>query len=161
MDSPFRRPEQILAYRPLQRILESKRQDLWIIGPADTVLSAMQIMAEKNIGFLVVMKRNKLIGVVSERDCTRYVALAKRSPESTTVADIMIRNVVTVNIAHTFAECLKLMHQHSIRHLPVVDNGKVVTVVSIRDLLGEAVNHNAKIIEEIERERLEIFTSMA
>jgi CBS domain-containing protein len=71
----------------------------------------------------------------------------------------MIRNVVTVDIGHTFADCLRLMHQHSIRHLPVVDNGKTVAVVSIRDLLSEAVVHNAKVIEELERERLTVFTS--
>jgi CBS-domain-containing membrane protein len=87
--------------------------------------------------------------------------LAKKSLESTTIADIMVRDIVTIDIDHTFADCLRLMHQHGIRHLPVIDSGKVVTVVSIRDLLSEAVAHNAKIIEELERERLTIFTSTA
>lgn len=161
MDTPIRRPEEILAYRSLRRILASKPRALWTVTPADSVLTALQIMADKNIGFLVVMEREAIAGVVSERDCARRVVLAKKSPESTTIADIMVRNVITVDIAHTFADCLRLMHQHGIRHLPVIDNGKVVAVVSIRDLLSEAVAHNAKIIEELERERLTIFTSTA
>ena len=73
----------------------------------------------------------------------------------------MVRDVVTVDPPSTFADCLRLMHQHGIRHLPVVDRGKPIAVVSIRDLLGEAVAHHAKIIAELERERLTIFTSTA
>ena len=161
MDNPIRRPEEILAYRSLRRILASKAKALWTVTPTDNVLTALQMMADKNIGFLVVMERDKLMGVVSERDCARRVVLAKKSPDSTPVSDIMVRNVVTIDIGHTFADCLRLMHQHSIRHLPVIDNGKVVAVVSIRDLLSEAVEHNAKIIEQLERERLTIFTSTA
>ena len=159
MDTPIRRPEEILAYRSLRRILASKPEALWTVAPADSVLTAEQMMADKNIGLVVVMEGSKLAGVLSERDCARRVLLARKSPESTPVADIMVRNVVTIDAEHTFADCLRLMHKHSIRHLPVVDNGKVIAVVSIRDLLSEAVAHNAKIIEELERERLTIFTS--
>lgn len=161
MDRPIRRPEEILAFRSLQRILESKPRALWTVAPTDSVLTALQTMADKNIGFVVVLERDALVGVVSERDCARRVVLARKSPEETPVADIMVRNVITADRAHTFADCLRLMHQHGIRHLPVVDKGKVVTVVSIRDLLSEAVAHHAKIIAELERERLTIFTSTA
>jgi|SRR5262245_8372677 len=161
MDNPLRRPEEILAYRSLRRVLASKPKALWTVAPADSVLTALQIMVDKDIGLVVVMDRDKLAGVLSERDCARRVLLAKKSPESTPVADIMVRNVVTIDVEYTFADCLRLMHQHNIRHLPVVENGKVITVVSIRDLLSEAVTHNAKIIDELERERLTIFTSTA
>jgi CBS domain-containing protein len=159
MDNPIRRPEEILAYRSLRRILASKPEALWTVTPADSVLTAQQMMADKDIGLVVVMEGSKLAGVLSERDCARRVLLARKSPESTPVADIMVRNVVTIDAEHTFADCLRLMHKHSIRHLPVVDNGKVIAVVSIRDLLSEAVAHNAKIIEKLELERLTIFTS--
>ena len=159
MDNPIRRPEEILAYRSLRRILASKPEALWAVAPADSVLTAQQMMADKDIGLVVVMEGSKLAGVLSERDCARRVFLARKSPESTPVADIMVRNVVTIDAEHTFADCLRLMHKHSIRHLPVVDNGKVIAVVSIRDLLSEAVAHNAKIIEKLELERLTIFTS--
>jgi len=161
MDIPIRRPEEILAYRSLRLIPASKPKALWTVSPADSVLTALQIMAEKDIGLVVVMERDTLAGVLSERDCARRVLLAKKSPELASVADIMVRNVVTTDAEHTFADCLRLMHQHGIRHLPVVEHGQVISVVSIRDLLSEAVRHNAKIIEELERERLTIFTSTA
>lgn len=161
MDSPIRRPEEILAYRPLRRILGSEPWALWTVGPADSVLTATRIMADKNIGFLVVLEKAALVGVLSERDCVRRVVLANKPPEATPVADIMVRSVVTVDLAYAFADCLRLMHQHGIRHLPVVDNGKAVAVISIRDLLSEAVKHHEKIIAELELERLTMFTSTA
>ena len=161
MDTPIRQPEEILAYRSLRRILASKPKALWTVSPTDNVLTALQIMAEKDIGLLVVMEGDKLVGVLSERDCARRVLLAKKIAESTPVADVMVRNVVTIDADHTFADCLRLMHKHGIRHLPVVEHGQVIAVVSIRDLLSEAVTHNAKIIEELELERLTIFTSTA
>jgi CBS domain-containing protein len=159
MDHLIRRPDEILAFRPLQKILESKPKDLWIVSPADNVRVALRLMAEKKVGFLVVMERDRLAGVISERDFARWAARESKSADATSVADIMVRNVVTANPSHTFPECLKLMHQHGIRHLPVLYGGKVITVVSIRDLLGEAVTHHAKIIAELERERLTLFTS--
>ena len=161
MDHPIRRPEEILAYRALRQVLGSKPRALWTVSPVDNVLAALQIMDNKNIGFLVVLDQATLVGVVSERDFVRRVVLAKKPLESTPVADIIIRKVVTVDLGQTFADCLRLMHQHNIRHLPVVDAGKVIAVISIRDLLSEAVAVHAKIIAELERERMTIFTSTA
>lgn len=161
MDHPIRRPEEILAYRPLRQILEAKPKDLWTVTPGDDVVAAVRLMSEKDIGFLVVLERGALVGVLSERDCARRVLLSGKPADATAVSEIMVRDVVTADLAHTFADCLRLMHQHGIRHLPVVDQGRVVAVVSIRDLLGEAVTHHAKIIAELERERMEIFTSTA
>src|SRR6266403_4886914 len=118
MDHPLRRPEEILAYRTLKQILKSG--SVWTIGPADTVMAAVRLMEEKNIGFLVVLEKEAIAGVVSERDCVRRVVLAGKSPEATAVRDIMVKNVVKVGIEDTFAECLRLMHAHGIRHLPVL-----------------------------------------
>jgi CBS-domain-containing membrane protein len=87
--------------------------------------------------------------------------VANKLPETTPVADVMTRDVVTVEFDHAFADCLRLMHRHGIRHLPAVANKKAVAVVSIRDLLGEAVKHHEQIINDLERERLTIFTSTA
>jgi len=159
MDHPLRRPEEILAYRPLKQILRSEA--VWTIDPSDNVLAAVRIMAEKNIGFLVVLENGTIAGVVSERDCLRRVVLAGKLPEATAVRDIMVKDVVKVESEQTFAECLRLMHAHGIRHLPVLAKDKVIGVVSIRDLLREAVEHHARIIGELERERMTIFTSMA
>jgi len=159
MDQPIRRPEDILAYRPLQRMLGSDPRPVWSVGPADSVMAALQIMADRNIGFLVVLDKGRLVGVLSERDCARRAVLAKKPLDSTPVADIMVRDVVTVDLSRTFAECLRLMHERGFRHLPVLSDGKVIAVLSVRDLMSEAVDHHAKVIAELERERLTIFTS--
>jgi CBS domain-containing protein len=159
MDHPLRRPEDILAYRPLQQMLKSSA--LWTVAPSDTVLAAARIMAEKNIGFLVVLEDGKIVGVLSERDCIRRVILAGKSPEVTLIADIMVRDVVKATLENTFVDCLRLMHAHGIRHLPVLDNNKTIGVISIRDLLREAVEHHAKVISELESERMQMLTSTA
>src|SRR5689334_754897 len=161
MDHPLRRPEEILAYRPLKQILAARPKALWRVGPNDNALLAMRLMAEKNIGLIVVMEKAAIVGVLSERDCVRRLVLAGKSPEATPVGDIMVRDVVKVDIASTFADCLKLMHEHRIRHLPVMEDGVVIGVISIRDLLSEAVAHHARVIGELEKERLTMVTSTA
>ena len=102
-----------------------------------------------------------IVGVLSERDCVRRLVLAGKSAEATPVADIMVRDVIKADLSHTFVDCLRLMHTHRIRHLPVVDNGTAIDVVSVRDLLNEAVTHHAKVIGELERERMMMLTSTA
>jgi CBS domain-containing protein len=161
MDNPLRQPDQILAYRSLKQIIAAKPRSLWTVGPGDSALAAMRLMAEKNVGLVVVTERGAIAGVLSERDCVRRLVLAGKTPELTPVADIMVRNVITIDLTKTFADCLKLMHQHDIRHLPVVENGTPLTVISIRDLLAEAVQHHARVIGELERERMTMFTSTA
>jgi signal-transduction protein with cAMP-binding, CBS, and nucleotidyltransferase domain len=157
----LRRPEEILAYRTLDRVLGPKPWAVWSVGPADSVMAALQLMADHNVGFVVVLENDRLVGVLSERDCARRVLLARKPADGTPVADVMAREVVTVDLSHTFADCLRLMHRHGLRHLPVMDQSKVAAVVSVRDLMSEAVDHHAKIIAALERERLTIFTSTA
>lgn len=161
MDRPLRRPEEILAYRSLKQIIAAKPRSLWAVAPTDNALTAMRLMAEQNIGLVVATEHGAIAGVLSERDCVRRLVLAGKAPELTPVADIMVRDVITIDLAKTFADCLKLMHQHDIRHLPVVENGAPITVISIRDLLAEAVQHHARVIGELERERMTMFTSTA
>jgi CBS domain-containing protein len=161
MDHPLRHPEEILAYRSLKQILAAKPRALWTVDPSDDALTAVRLMAEKKIGFLVVIERDAIVGVLSERDCVRRLVLAGKSPEATPVADIMTRDVIKADLAHTFVDCLRLMHTHGIRHLPVVENGAAIDVISVRDLLSEAVTHHAKVISELERERMMMLTSTA
>jgi signal-transduction protein with cAMP-binding, CBS, and nucleotidyltransferase domain len=161
MNPTLRRPEEILAYRSLRQILGPEPWSLWTVGPADSVLTALRIMADKNIGFLVVAEQGAIVGVLSERDCVRYVVVAQKPLETTPIADVMIGDVVTVELDRTFVDCLRLMHRHRIRHLPVVVDQRPVAVISIRDLLSESVRHHEKIIDELERERLTVFTSMS
>ena len=110
MDHPLRRPEEILAYRSLKQILAARPKSLWTVGPKDNALAAMRLMAEKNIGFLVVTEQGEIVGVLSERDCVRRIVLAGKAAEVTPVADIMVRDVIKADLAHTFADCVRLMH---------------------------------------------------
>ena len=161
MDNPLRRPWEILAYRQLDRMLAGKSKSLWTVKPTDTTLAAMRLMADKDIGLVLVMENDALVGVLSERDCVRRIVLAGKSADATSVSDVMVSNVVKAKISDTFADCLKLMHDNRIRHLPVIANGAVVGIVSVRDLLGEAIAHYGRIIGELERERLTMLTSTA
>ena len=161
MDHPLRRPEEILAYRSLKQILAARPRSLWTVGLKDSALTAMRLMAEKNIGLVVVTEHDSIAGVLSERDCVRRLVLAGKSPALTPTADIMVRDVIKIDLGKTFADCLKLMHLHDVRHLPVVENNTPITVISIRDLLAEAVQHHAKVIGELERERMTMLISTA
>ncbi len=160
MDNPLKSPEELLPYRTLKQILETRGGDVHAVSPGDTVLAALQLMAEKHVGFLVVLDGDKLVGVISERDYARKVVLAGRSSNDTLVREVMSRDVVTVAPANRFGDCIRLMDQKGIRHLPVIDGGRVTGVLSVRDLLAEAVMHHEKVIMELERERLSMLQSM-
>jgi signal-transduction protein with cAMP-binding, CBS, and nucleotidyltransferase domain len=159
MHRPIRRPEEILALRPLRRVIAPRMGAVWTVGPNDSVLAASRLMDENDIGFLIVLDHGDMVGVVSERDCMRRVLLTRQLPDATPIAEIMVRKVITADLTCTYADCLRLMHRHSIRHLPVMDDGIPVAVVSIRDLLSEAVAHHARTIAQLEHERVALFTS--
>ena len=142
-------------------VLGQKSREIFSVTPDTCVDDAVKMMDEKNVGALLVMKGNKLVGMLSERDYARKVMLRGKKSEETPVSDIMSTNVTVTHPADGVDECLRIMTVKRIRHLPVVDGDKVTAVVSIRDLLGEAVAHHAKIIAELERERLTMFTSTA
>src|SRR5207344_2794331 len=105
MLQPTRKPEEILAYRTLRQILVAKPKGLWTSAPADSVLTALQLMTEKNVGLLVVLDRGALAGVVSERDCVRRAVLGNKPLATTPIADVMVREVITVDAEQTFADC--------------------------------------------------------
>ena len=145
-------PEQLLAYRPLKGLLAAKPNVVYSVRPTDSVLSALQLMADHGIGFLVVLDGARLVGVMSERDYARKVILRNKSSKDTMVRDIMTESVVTVTPEHTVPQCMTLMDQHGFRHLPVVENGAVIGVLSIRDLLKAMVAHHERLIRELETE---------
>jgi len=161
MDHAMKTPEELLPYRTIKQILAARPGGVHVASQTDTALSALKAMAEKYVGFLVVLEGQKLVGVLSERDFGRKVVLAGRTVEDTLVSDIMTREVVTVTPADRFGDCLQLMERHGIRHLPVVEGGRVVGVVSGRDLMREAIGHYRKVIKELELERMTIFNSAA
>ena len=153
--------EELLPYRTIKQILAGRPGGVLAVGPEDTALSSLKSMAEKHVGFMVVLDGGRLVGVLSERDIGRKVVLAGRAAADTLVRDIMTRDVVTVTPADRFADCLRLMDRHGIRHLPVVEGGRVVGVVSVRDLMREAVAHHEQVFRELERERMTMFISPA
>jgi CBS domain-containing protein len=136
------------------------RNDTGVVAVAhdDTVWSALEAMVAKNVGAVVVLDGTRVVGILSERDCARKVELAGRTARGTKVAEIMTVDVITVAPDTSIAECNALMHEHRIRHLPVLDQGRVVGVLSSRDVLEEVVAEEAKQIRELETERLMIDT---
>jgi len=121
---------------PVRAVLQQKsRREVFTVGPQTSVLDALTLMAERNIGALVVLDGGRVAGVVSERDYARKVILIGKSSRETSVAEIMGSPAVTVTTATTVGECLALMTERFLRHLPVVDDGLLVGLVSIGDLV--------------------------
>ena len=147
MANPIKTPEQLLAYRPLKDLLAAKGKAVHGTKPTDSVFAALQLMEDHGIGFLVVMDGARLVGVLSERDYARKVVLKNKSSRDTPVREIMTEKVVTVTPEETIPQCMALMNTHGIRHLPVMDGGTVIGVLSIRDLLKATdfrpIIHNA------------------
>jgi len=153
MEHALKTPEQLLAFKPLKRVLAAKAPGAHAVAPNTSILAALRLMADKEIGFLVVLDGAKLVGVVSERDYARKVVLQGKASNDTPVQDIMTRDVVSVGLAHTIPECMALMNQHGFRHLPVIDGGAVIGVLSVRDLLKEIVEHHERLIRNLELEK--------
>jgi CBS domain-containing protein len=140
-------------------VLRANKTGVVSVGPDDTVLKALEVMAAHNIGAVVVLDTEQnLVGIMSERDYARKVELRGGAAGTTKVAEIMTTEVVRVTRATSIADCNALMHRHRVRHLPVLELGRVVGVLSSRDVLDEVVAEEAKQIQELETERLLIDT---
>ncbi len=133
-----------------QVINNKAEQSIFTISPNATVLEAIKIMADKGVGALVVAEDETLLGIFSERDYTRKIALMDRSSSNTLVADIMTAKVITVNLSHTVEECLDLMTDRHLRHLPVLENDKLVGFISIGDLVKAAMDDQRVLIEQLQ-----------
>lgn len=134
----------------VKHILDSKGNDIWFIAPDDTVLNAIKLMAEKKIGALLVMENERLSGIVSERDYARKVILLGKASNQTPVRDIMTAEVVSTRPDQTVEQCMELMTDKRIRHLPVIENDKVVGVLSIGDLVKAIIAEQKFQIEQLE-----------
>ena len=134
----------------ISEILSQKGNVVWSVSPENTVLEAIQMMAEKNVGALLVTKDNHLVGVISERDYTRKVVLKGRSSKDTPVRDIISGKVVSVSPEHTVEECMRLMTEHRVRHLPVMQGAKILGVISIGDLVNSIISHQTSAIQQLE-----------
>ncbi|CAM4400727.1 CBS domain-containing protein [Acinetobacter sp. C26M] len=126
-------------------------QSIFTISPNATVLEAIKIMAEKGVGALVVAENETVVGIFSERDYTRKIALMERSSNNTPVSDIMTSKVISVGLNHTVEECLNLMTDRHLRHLPVLDQEKLVGFISIGDLVKAAMDDQRILIEQLQQ----------
>ena len=126
-------------------------QSIFTISPNATVLEAIKIMADKGVGALVVAEDEKVVGIFSERDYTRKIALMERSSNNTLVSDIMTSKVISVSLNNTVEECLNLMTDRHLRHLPVLENDKLVGFISIGDLVKAAMEDQRILIEQLQQ----------
>lgn len=134
----------------VKHLLATKGAGVFAVAPEAPVIDAIRQMAEKNVGALVVIKGSELVGIVSERDYARKVILKDRSSRDTPVADIMTASVVTVSPDATVEECMRLCTDSRIRHLPVLDGGRVAGVVSIGDLVKAMLFEQKETINQLE-----------
>jgi CBS domain-containing protein len=137
--------------RLVKHLLEGKGTAVYAIGPDKPVLEAIRTMADKYIGALLVMEGVNLLGIVSERDYARKVILKGRSSADTPVRDIMSAPVLTVAPGDTVSHCMKLVTDKRVRHLPVVETGKVVGMLSIGDLVKAVIEDQAEELEHMQR----------
>ena len=135
----------------VRNIIQGKGNKIFSITPFHSVYNALEIMVEKNVSSLVVMEEEKLIGIFTERDYARKVILKGKASRETPVGDIMSGNVITVTPDSTIDDCMELMTSKFIRHLPVVDNDKVVGLVSIGDVVKYIIEEQKFIIENMEQ----------
>lgn len=134
----------------VKHLLEAKGKGAYSVAPDAPVIDAIRVMAEKNVGALVVIKGSELVGIVSERDYARKVILKDRSSRDTPVADIMTASVVTVAPDATVDECMRLCTDSRFRHLPVLDNGRVIGMISIGDLVKATISEQKETISQLE-----------
>jgi CBS domain-containing protein len=133
----------------ISEILKHKGSSAWSISPDATVFDAIQLMADKNVGALLVVEGGKLVGILSERDYTRKIALKGKSSKQTAVREILSGHVIHVQPTHTVQECMRLMTDHRVRHLPVLEGEKIVGVVSIGDLVNWIISAQTTTIDQL------------
>ena len=131
-------------------ILRSKGHDVWSVKPTNTVLEALGVMAEHDIGAVLVLDGDKLVGVLSERDYARKVVLAGRSSKDSQVKDVMTPHVICVAPDRAIDECMALMTNRRLRHLPVVDHKRVIGIVSIGDLVKATIDDQQVTITQLQ-----------
>jgi CBS domain-containing protein len=134
----------------IKQILDTKGYAVWSIHPQESVFAAIQQMAEKEVGALVVLEGDAVVGIISERDYARQIVLKGRSSRETAVRDIMTSDVIYVRLDQSIEECMSIVTERRIRHLPVLDSGRLVGIISIGDLVKTIIVEQQFIIEQLE-----------
>ena len=132
------------------QLLDSKERNIWSIGPNDFVYDAIKLMAEKGIGALLVMEGDSLVGILSERDYARKIILKGKSSKKTLVVDIMTKEVLFARPDQNVDECMAIMTEKHIRHLPVMERKQVVGMISIGDLVKTIIAEQKLTIKQLE-----------
>ena len=134
--------------RCVRDILEEKSEEVVWIGPLESVFDALKLMNQRNVGAVLVQIDGYIVGILSERDYVRKVILDIHASQKTRVSEVMTRNVVTVTREDTIVHCIALTRKHHVRHLPVVENGKAIGMVSLRDLFLDVIHHKVGDVDE-------------
>jgi CBS domain-containing protein len=132
-------------------LVHKKASTIWSIGPNAMVIDAIQLMGEKNVGALPVVDNGTLVGIVSERDYTRKVILKGMSSKETPVSDIMTAQVLTVTPSESVIECMRIMTEKRVRHLPVLEGTNLVGILSIGDMVNWFISAQTATIDNLER----------
>ena len=134
----------------IRQLLQSKGAEIWSVSPDASVFDSIEMMADKGVGALVVLENGKLVGIISERDYARKVVLRERASKQTLVGEIMTKDVLYARPDHTVEECLAIMTEKRIRHLPVLDGDKRIGMISIGDLVKSVIDEQQHVIEQLE-----------
>lgn len=136
--------------RTVEELLNQKGRDVWTVSPEASVRDAIRLMAERNVGAIVVSEGSHVVGILSERDCVRRVMLADRLARETRVLEVMSSTVRTVSLHDSIDQCMQQMTDRRVRHLPVIDNGELVGMVSVGDLVKAQLSDQEELINGLE-----------
>ena len=143
--------EEIQLMRTVEQLLQVKGTDIWSIEPLTTTYNALEIMAEKNVGALFVMEKEKVVGIFSERDYARKVILKDKSSKNTSVGELMTREVFYIDAKSTLEESMALMTAKRIRHLPVLKSNRLIGIVTLGDVVRQIISDQQFAIRELEK----------
>ena len=137
--------------RTVGEILKKKGSDVFSISPQSTVFDALKMMADKDVGALLVVDEEKLVGILSERDYARRIILKDKSSKTTSVGDLMTRNVLYISPEKTVEDCMVIMASKHVRHLPVLEDGNLIGLISSTDVVRNIISAQQNTIEDLER----------
>ncbi len=138
------------AMKTISQFLEHSQRAIYTVSPDDTIRRALEVMALHNIGALLVLKEQKLVGIFSERDYARKVVLKGKSSNDAKVSEVMTSKLITIDTKHSIDQCMQIMTDNHIRHLPIVNDSQVMGLISIGDVVREMIAYQKSMIEQLQ-----------
>ena len=138
------------AMKTISQFLDHSQRAIYSVSPDDTIRQALEVMALHNIGALMVLKEQKLVGIFSERDYARKVVLKGKSSNEAKVSEVMTSKLITINTNHSIDQCMQIMTDNHIRHLPIVNDSQVMGLISIGDVVREMIAYQKSMIEQLQ-----------